>query len=283
MSAEVNSTRDRGPILPLRRLMTLHFCGTEGRIIAMTKHRIRALVVSVWLASSSAQLSYAAGSPPPIPNVPPVPANLATEWWQHLLSFPFGQDPASDSTGALCQVGQRGGIWFLYGTWGGPIGSPTVERECAIPAGKLLFFPVFNYFNLAATYNDGSSDSVRFLRDQLAGVVALTDVLEVTLDGARLPAWKIQRLISGPTEVTLAEDNLFDSAFPVAGGIYKPMVTDGHWSLLGPLAVGDHTLEIHGGSTALGSELHVLYTLHVIAPLPLPTDFDPPDGCCGRP
>src|SRR5579884_1628590 len=61
-------------------------------------------------------------------------------WWQWALSIPTNVNPLLDTTGANCQQGQSGKVWFLAGTLGG---SPVV-RKCTIPAGKAIFFPVLN-------------------------------------------------------------------------------------------------------------------------------------------
>lgn len=65
---------------------------------------------------------------------------LAAEWWQWVLSIPESVNPLLDETGDDCVVGQRGPIWFLAGTFFGG----TAERECPVPSGTRLFFPVIN-------------------------------------------------------------------------------------------------------------------------------------------
>src|ERR1044071_3560105 len=67
--------------------------------------------------------------------------NLTAEWWQWAYSIPPSENPTVDLTGEKCAVGQRGSTWFLAGSYGG---RPAV-RNCAVPAGSTLFFPVANY------------------------------------------------------------------------------------------------------------------------------------------
>ena len=69
---------------------------------------------------------------------------LTSEWWQWVLSIPVAENPLLDQTGADCVVGQRGPVWFLVGNFGGG----TTTRNCSIPEGKLLFFPVINSVNI---------------------------------------------------------------------------------------------------------------------------------------
>ncbi|HEX2720937.1 MAG TPA: hypothetical protein VHM71_08290, partial [Candidatus Deferrimicrobium sp.] len=60
-------------------------------------------------------------------------------WWEWAFSIPFAQNPIFDTTGANCAQGQVGNAWFLAGTAGGH-----ANRVCTIPAGKSIFFPLFN-------------------------------------------------------------------------------------------------------------------------------------------
>jgi hypothetical protein len=43
---------------------------------------------------------------------------LIERWWQHAASFPNALSPIADESGASCQFGQNGDIWFLHGTFG---------------------------------------------------------------------------------------------------------------------------------------------------------------------
>jgi hypothetical protein len=63
----------------------------------------------------------------------------SARWIQWLLSIPMAINPAFDNTGANCGQGQAGPVWFLAGTFGGP-----VKRACTVPPGKALTGGVFN-------------------------------------------------------------------------------------------------------------------------------------------
>jgi hypothetical protein len=179
------------------------------------------------LVTTPVQLSRASqgGGPPQFTGE--IPANADAEFWQFGLSFPASGNPLLDETGALCQLGQRGGVWYLYGTFGGG----PAERTCTLPSDKLLFFPVYNWVNVAVP-----GDTAKTLRAQLDPLVEGADLLEVTLDGK--PAGPVRRLTSGVFSVTLPEDNLFG----IPAGIYGPAVADGFWVMLPPLAAGSHEL-----------------------------------------
>lgn len=75
-------------------------------------------------------------------------AEWSALWWQWAEATGFSQfnDGLVD-----CGDGQRGPVWFLAGTFGGP-----TDRECVdpIPKGKTLFFPLLN----AVFYNDLTTD-----------------------------------------------------------------------------------------------------------------------------
>ena len=68
----------------------------------------------------------------------------AAQGWQWALSLPAAAHPLFDTAGR--SAGQPGPVWFL-GARSCAIGDTTcsttdVERTCAVPAGKALFFPV---------------------------------------------------------------------------------------------------------------------------------------------
>ena len=65
----------------------------------------------------------------------------SARWWQWVLSVPAATNPLNDTTGAQCAQGQTGKVWFLAGTFVGP-----VTRTCTVPQGKALFFPILNLF-----------------------------------------------------------------------------------------------------------------------------------------
>ena len=64
---------------------------------------------------------------------------LAAKWWAWAGGIPAASNPITDPTGEFCAEGQQGNTWFLAGNFGG-----TTTRECTIPQGTKLFFPVFN-------------------------------------------------------------------------------------------------------------------------------------------
>lgn len=60
--------------------------------------------------------------------------------WIRLLSLPRPDNPATDTTGSKCQVGQTSaGTWFLQSTVGG-----SVNRACTIPRGRQIICNVLS-------------------------------------------------------------------------------------------------------------------------------------------
>lgn len=190
---------------------------------------------------------------------------LSAQWWQLVLSIPPGANPLADTSGGNCMVGERGPVWFLYGTFGN---SAAVARNCSVPEGKALFFPVVNFVNINTPDLCGvpsQSQSVRELRDQSAPFVDSAKNLAVEVDGQSLKHLAKSRVQSIPFEVSVPADNLFTAlgvCFP--SGIYSPAVDDGFYVLLKPLAVGLHTIHIHGELPAAGSVVEVSYNLTVV-------------------
>ena len=168
-------------------------------------------------------------------------AKLSGAWWVWAFEFAFPQDGEGDVD---CAVGQSGGTWFLAGTGGGP-----AERNCTIPVGKRLFFPLVNQIIL---YEEGVDPDVFdlsleekriFLDSRIGGgsssddpavadLYALFNIffpffstvacdLHATLDGEPLIfTTSIVRTQSGTFTITTDEETLADGKVAVgfAGG-----------------------------------------------------------------
>lgn len=194
----------------------------------------------------------------------------STEWWQYVLSFPTSENPLLDTTGERCLVGQHGPVWFLVGTFG----ASTATRNCSIPEGETLFFPVINNVNINTPNVCGQGpDNIPLtdLRSFSAPLINDATNLLVTVDGN--PVKDLQkrfRTRSVVFDVALPEDNVFDSPCMGAGlgnvpaGIYSPAVDDGFYVMLQPLSLGNHTLHIHAEAPDFGFSLDVTYNLTIV-------------------
>ncbi|HEY8201028.1 MAG TPA: hypothetical protein VII47_06720 [Actinomycetota bacterium] len=161
----------------------------------------------------------------------------SARWWQWAVSSPKSTNPVLDQTGAHCGVGQSGPVWYLAGTFGGP-----VTRSCTVPAGKALFFPVVNAFwandpggNL--TYDDCLANA----RKAMTGATGSADI-----DGAAVePANHLEqryRFVSPSFSLVLEADNPFDAP----PGTYAPAAADGIYLMVAPLDPGPHVVHFRG-------------------------------------
>ena len=183
---------------------------------------IKAIVIMAVLASSAMLViplssgfnAFAATSQPKL-----IPKNLykvlGAKWWQYLLSVPPNTNPILDDN--PCNAKQKGPYFYLVGTFGG-----FKERNCTIPQGKSIFFPVVNVF---ATYdkNDPTSDTIAKVKklvteniDQASDLHASVDGVNINLDNARAQ--------SQPFPVKVPKDNILGG--PEIAGIILPLLTD---------------------------------------------------------
>ena len=185
----------------------------------------------------------------------------SARWLQWAFSIPVDVNPILDETGANCAEGQTGPVWFLAGTFGSP-----TTRDCTVPAGKALFFPLVNGIFGAAVFDceptvPGVPCEVDVLRTAAAASMDAV-LLEASIDGTPLQNLTAYRVQSPVFPLTLPEDNVFGDP----SGTYTPQVADGYWLMLAPLSAGVHTLhwkaEVTGG-VFTGAVIEVIYHLTV--------------------
>lgn len=174
----------------------------------------------------------------------------SAQWWQAMLGIPLAESPLTDATGDKCTVGQRGPVWFLVGAFGG--GAAT--RNCAVPEGKALFFPVINNVYIATE----PQETAQFAREQITPAIDAARNLSVTLNGESIRIRGDQaRTRSIVFEVTVPNGDL-----GVPKGTYSPVVDDGYYVMLKPLPVGNHVLRFRAESGQTVQD--VTYNLNVI-------------------
>ncbi len=196
-------------------------------------------------------------------------------WWQWAFSLPVDAHPLFDT--ADCSQGQSGKVFFLGGTFVTTVNpSGTVvgvaNRNCTVPAGKALFFPIINT-ECSTLEGNGTTDAelrecAKFFQDHAID-------LEGTIDGVPLQNLESYRVQSPLFTYGPLPDNNVLQFFGIPGadeGATSPSVADGVYLLLAPLSVGNHTLHFSGGqsfSKAAGDpfdfefELDVTYNLTV--------------------
>jgi hypothetical protein len=188
-------------------------------------------------------------------------------WWQYVEAQPVSTNPLVDLTGAGCRVGQSGPVFFLVGA----NGTGTVTRdECTVPAGKALFFPLLNAFDVhvscdlaPATVCDTNDTPAKIWNDLQNNLGFSASSLQATIDGVpvqnldpantpyRACAGPVARCNAAPFSLTFPADNFF-AAFGLPAGTYAPAVADGFYLLVAPLTVGHHTVTFGGTGTFAG-------------------------------
>ena len=78
----------------------------------------------------------------------PPDGQLTADWWKWVMAIPSEINPLLDKTGEDCDVNQQGPVWYLVGTPGdtkiGNLTTGDAERDCVIPEGKKILFPIIN-------------------------------------------------------------------------------------------------------------------------------------------
>jgi hypothetical protein len=191
-------------------------------------------------------------------------------------------NPVQDETGEFCDLGQAGLVWMLAGSFG----IPGVERECTIPAGKALFYPILNSFWVdcpGTPDEDLSDEEVRWIMSTLTDVGDNACQLTSTLDTSDVFGTATPTPISALMQpMVRSQSPVFHLDLPVGhlleGGFCDPelppgetgrTIAEGYWVMLPPLAIGQHTLSIHGAgcdpvTDEVTFETSVTYTLTVL-------------------
>jgi hypothetical protein len=215
--------------------------------------------------TSSADTLPASPQPPrPLPE-------LTAEWWQWAYSIPqpYATDtaisnPIADSSGASCMVGQRGSIWFLAGTPGnvGP-----VTRSCSVPEGASIFFPVIAVSNSNTPNCPPPTPpmNVSQLEQYFRAVIEAINQnpIFVTVDGVNVTKTLMKLVQSTPFEFAFPAQNIYGpfactpanptpgAQYPLAPGIYSPVVATGYYVWLPPPTLGNHTISFAAASAAV--------------------------------
>jgi hypothetical protein len=175
--------------------------------------------------------------------------NSYSEWsvafWQWLYSLPVDSHPLFDT--ADCSEGQSGKVWFLGGTFTFVSPNPdavvgVADRDCSVPSGKALFFPIVNAECNPFEDPEATEEALRvcanFLGDHIQD-------LEVTIDGRHLGKLGRYRVESplftfGP----VPENNVLGAD----AGTTFDSVGDGYYIMLAPLSRGEHRIHFEGAA-----------------------------------
>jgi hypothetical protein len=237
------------------------------------------LTAALTAFAGGAQPAVAGSVNPGIGVVPPADAQslvgknyaeLSVDWWKYVSARPAPVNPLADQTGAMCNEGQSGTVFFLVGV----LGSGSAARECTVPAGKPLFIPLANAINVHEPGVD-EADTPQELWGVLAplfGVAGLHATIDGLPVGNLVPASTPYRACAGPAEpcgtgafsILIPGESVFDSSeHNVAAGIFEPAVADGYYLLLRPLTPGGHVITFGGEGTFAGSGFIQDITYHL--------------------
>jgi len=189
-------------------------------------------------------------------------AEWSVKWWQWVFSLPANENPIVNTGDGT--AGQSGPVWFLSGAFA----PTTATRSLHLPAGKALFFPIYNGW----ADNTGCPDYTTFSAQELlgfaSGFVDSAPFCTCTIDGRTVqgldnPANSPYRVGGQVFSYTLAPtDNILTSFFGAGciadGTTVSPAAEDGVYLMVAPLSAGKHTIHF----TVLGY-LDITYRITV--------------------
>jgi hypothetical protein len=183
----------------------------------------------------------------------------SAKFWDWEFSLPVDHHPLFDT--ADCNAGQSGKVFFLGGTFttiqNGITVTGTANRNCRVPAGKAIFFPLINN---ECSELEGNGTTQDVLLPCASGPIDQVTQLEAEIDGKPVRNLRSYRALSplftyGP----LPDDNILEF-FGIADTVGKtsPSVSDGYYLLLAPLSVSRH--EIHYlGRLEVGNPVNFIF------------------------
>jgi hypothetical protein len=178
-------------------------------------------------------------------------AEWSAEWWKWALSMPLTGHPLEYGD---CAQGQSGHVWFL----GGSFVTAEAVRQCTIPPGKAIFFPVLNTecstVEPPPFYGANEAELGECAKGWVDGATGFCSI-----DGVPVQNLEMYRVASPLFAFDpLPEDNVLW----VTPGLAGESVSDGFWLMLAPLSVGQHTIDFVG-VFANGFTFHITYNLTV--------------------
>ncbi|MFT3924001.1 MAG: hypothetical protein QM778_15815 [Myxococcales bacterium] len=178
-------------------------------------------------------------------------AEWASDWVRYIYSFapPGCHDPLRDPTGAHCTEGQdpSSPVFFLVGSLGGPV----TRRECKVPKGAALFFPLLNTWadtaGLPPEQQLSPADNKAYVEGGAAAFILPS--MYARVDGQEIMDVQAGTMTEAtPYELNYTEPNAYNciGVEGVNGDFYGNV--QGTWVMLAPLAPGKHVIEFGGRS-----------------------------------
>ena len=171
--------------------------------------------------------------PAPLPFAPGSVEELAARWVRWVAGVGPVRSPIGDTTGGDAGVDQPDDVFFLAGTFGG-----TVHRRCAVPAGRPLFLPAVNMWQVG-------DEPAPVLEEGFGHV--LVDARPVALEAVATIPFEVAGALLNP--VTRSRRAV-------------PVTVWGLWAHVAALDAGTHEVRVEGGD-GHGFEVGAVYTLDV--------------------
>lgn len=180
------------------------------------------------------------------------------KWFKWFVETPASINPLFDETGAQCNVGQRGRVWFSAATL-----ELHSTRSCTIPAGKALYL-------FAVTSECSNVEPPPFFGDSEADLraCAMVNFDEVfpflpviTVDGVEVPKIGRYRMQTPLFGFRLPDDNIL--GLP-PGTIATKAIAESIAVIVKPLSPGLHRVVIAVDSPAFGGPGSTTYDLTVL-------------------
>lgn len=188
----------------------------------------------------------------------------SVRWWQWAYGLPVSGHPLFDETGADCAAGQSGPVWFLGGVFN--VSGTAIRDQCVVPAGKALYFPIINveWDNICPPADPPLS--VDELAAMSAWFMSLATGLECDVDGQPVQNVAAYRFTGDPFAVQMPAGNIFEFfGCSTPAGSYYPLVPEGYFVMLAPLAPGPHTIHFRGTiGDPVNFTLETTYHLNVV-------------------
>lgn len=113
-------------------------------------------------------------------------SDWSAKWWQWAYSMSIDHHPLFDT--ADCSTGQTGNVWFLGAGFGSTEPNPgqfqtIVNRNCKVPTGKAIFFPVAN---AEASTLEGNGNTFDELSAAAKGFQDGFTVMSAEIDGVSI-------------------------------------------------------------------------------------------------
>lgn len=162
---------------------------------------------------------------------------LAAAYWQWALGTPETKHPLLfETTGKNCASGQEGPIWFLGGTFGL---YPGVVRECTIPPGRAVFFPIINSVYVAFLDDPLETKTKAFMKSQIDCDIT---AVSATINDKEVKNLKQHFFEESPIFAAEVPKHAIFGLGDVYDRILAPAMDQGVYLLLKPLPEGEHTI-----------------------------------------